>query len=83
MFDLLCALGKLEGIVQRVFYVWKKIPNIVTREWAFKNIIRLHREKLLNCYVFHCFMSNFQGEKFEKMKSDGVGDLLLNSHIYD
>ncbi len=43
---------------------------IVTREWGFKNIIGLHREKLLNYYMLHCFMSNFQGEKFEKVKLD-------------
>jgi len=56
---------------------------IVTREWGFKSIIGLHREKLLNCSMFHCSMSNFQGEKFEKVKSNGVGVLLLSNRIHD
>jgi hypothetical protein len=41
---------------------------IVTREWGFKSIIGLHRKKRLNCFVVHSFLSNFQREKFEKMK---------------
>ncbi len=55
---------------------------IVTREWGFKNIIGRHREKLLNS-MLHCSLSNFQGEKFEKVKSNGIGVLLLNNHIHD
>ncbi len=56
---------------------------IVTREWGLKSIIGLHRKNLLNCFMFHFSLSNFQGENFEKMKSNGVGVLLLNNHIHD
>jgi len=38
---------------------------------------------MLNCSILHCFLSNFQGEKFEKMKLDGVGVLLLSNHTHD
>jgi hypothetical protein len=61
----------------------EKNTYIVTREWDFKSIIELHRKKLLNCSMPHYSLSNFQGEKFEKMKSDGVRVLLLRSHIHD
>jgi hypothetical protein len=42
--------------------VWKKI-HVLFGEWGFKNIIGLHKEKLLNCFVPHYSLSNFQGEK--------------------
>jgi hypothetical protein len=56
---------------------------IVTREWGLKSIIGLHRKKLLKCSMPHCFLSNFQGENFEKVKLNGGGVLLLSNHIHD
>jgi hypothetical protein len=53
------------------------------REWGSKSIIRLHRDKLFNCFVPHCSMFNFQRKKFEKVKLNGVGVLLLRSYIND
>jgi hypothetical protein len=52
-------------------------------KWGSKNIIGLHREKLLNYFVPHYSLSNFQGEKIEKVKSNGVGVLLMSSHTHD
>jgi len=37
-------------------------------EWGFESIIGLYGKKLLNCFVFHCSMSNFQKGKFGKVK---------------
>jgi hypothetical protein len=52
-------------------------------EWCSESIIGLYGTKLLNCSVPHCSLSNFQGEKCEKVKSNGVGVLLLSNHIHD
>ncbi len=54
-----------------------------SREWGFESIIGLYGAKLLNCSVPHWSLSNFQGEKFGKVKSSGVGVLLLSRHIHD
>jgi hypothetical protein len=54
-----------------------------SREWGSKSIIWLHRNNLLNCFVPHRFLSNFQGKKFEKVKLNGIRVLLLNNYIND
>jgi hypothetical protein len=37
-------------------------------EWGFEIIIGFYGEKLLNCFMSHCSLSNFQREKFGKVK---------------
>jgi hypothetical protein len=54
-----------------------------SREWGSKSIIGLYGTKLMNCSVPHCSLSNFKGEKFGKVKSSGVGVLLLSNHIHN
>ncbi len=63
---------------KRYLYCYKH-----SKEWVSESIVRFHRDKLLNCFVPHCSLSNSQGKKFDKVKLNGIEVLLLNSYIND
>lgn len=49
------------------------IVTNASRNGVLRTLLGFIKKKMLNCSIPHYSLSNFQGEKFEKVKLDGVG----------